>query len=93
MLRRIWSCRRRQTNYYRRTALLALAPKIYGGKHLEHPQVAMCFAEYLKLTADPPAYVGIDGELVGRTPLEVEILPQALQFAGQPIKSTIEKAT
>lgn len=75
------------------TTLLALVPKIYAGKHLEHPQVAMCFAEHLKLTADPPAYVEGDGELVGRTPLEVDILTRALQFAGQPIESAIEKAT
>ncbi|MHB9072348.1 MAG: diacylglycerol/lipid kinase family protein [Desulfobaccales bacterium] len=68
-----------------RMALLALVPKIYAGKHLEHPQVAGCFAEHLKLTADPPAYVEGEGELVGRTPLEVEILPRALQFAGQPV--------
>ncbi len=67
-----------------RLALLALLPKIYAGKHLEHPRVAGCFAEHLKLTADPPAYVEADGEVVGLTPLEVEILPQALRFAGFP---------
>lgn len=68
-----------------RLALLGFLPKIYSGKHLDHPQVAQCHANHVEITAEPPAYVEGDGELVGRTPLEVEVLPQALQFAGHPL--------
>ena len=69
-----------------RLDLLGLLPKIYAGKHLDHPQVVMCHANQVKLTAEPPAYVEGDGELLGRTPLEVEVLPQVLQFAGHALK-------
>ncbi len=69
-----------------RLALLGLLPKIYSGRHLEHPQLLHCDADHITVAADPPAYVEAEGELIGRTPLEVEILPRALSFAGQPIK-------
>jgi diacylglycerol kinase (ATP) len=65
-----------------RVALLGLVPKIYAGKHLEHPRVTACYADHVKLTADPPAYVEAEGELVGFSPLQVEVVPRALQFAG-----------
>lgn len=74
-----------------RLALLSLLPKIYSGRYLEHPQVLHCDAEHITAAADPPALVEAEGELVGCTPLEVEILPRALRFAGQPIKSAIKK--
>ena len=62
--------------------VLGLFPKIYHGKHLEHPQVAACYGAHVKLTADPPASVEGDGELLGSTPLEVRVVPRALEFAG-----------
>lgn len=65
-----------------RRALLWLLPKVYTGKHLDHPQVAAFYAEQVKAAADPPAWVEGDGELLGRTPLEVTVIPEALQFAG-----------
>jgi YegS/Rv2252/BmrU family lipid kinase len=68
-----------------RLALLGLLPKIYSGRHLEHPHLLHCDADHITIAADPPAYVEAEGELIGRTPLLVEILPRALQFAGQPI--------
>jgi len=66
-----------------RRALLTLLPKIYAGKHLDHPQVAVSYADHVKIAADPPAYVEAEGELLGLSPLEVEVIPEALRFAGQ----------
>jgi diacylglycerol kinase (ATP) len=66
-----------------RLGVLEVLTKIYAGKHLDHPQVTACYAKHVKLTADPPAGVEGDGELLGFTPLEIEIIPQALQFAGR----------
>jgi diacylglycerol kinase (ATP) len=65
-----------------RGALLKLLPKIYAGKHLNHPQVATYYAGHVKVTAEPAAWVEGDGELLGKTPLEVTVIPEALQFAG-----------
>lgn len=64
-----------------RLEVLLLLPKIYAGKHLHHPQIHATFARRLSLLTDPPAYVEAEGELVGRTPLEVELCPGALRFA------------
>lgn len=74
-----------------RLALLGLLPKIYSGRHLEHPQLLHCDATHITIAADPPVLVEAEGELIGRTPLEVELLPRALRFAGPPIKSVIER--
>jgi diacylglycerol kinase (ATP) len=68
-----------------RLELLGLLPAIFTGKHLDHPCVAGCYTEHIKLAAEPPALVEADGELIGRTPLEVEIFPAALRFAGHPL--------
>jgi diacylglycerol kinase family enzyme len=39
----------------------------------------------VKLAAEPPALVEADGELVGLTPLEVEIYPGAFQVAAEKL--------
>jgi len=72
-----------------RLELLGLLPAIYAGKHLDHPCVTGCYAEYITLAAEPPALVEADGELIGRTPLKVEVVPAALRFAGYPLTEAI----
>lgn len=69
-----------------RLDLVALFPKIYRGRHLGHPQVKSRFARKVKLAAWPPTPVEADGELVGLTPLEVEIYPQAFRVAATKLK-------
>jgi diacylglycerol kinase (ATP) len=61
--------------------LLTLLPKIYTGKHLDHPRITSDYAGHIKITADPPALVEAEGELEGWTPLEAAIMPEALQVA------------
>jgi YegS/Rv2252/BmrU family lipid kinase len=61
--------------------LLTLLPRIYTGKHLDHPQITADYAGHIKITADPPALVEAEGELEGWTPLEAAIMPEALQVA------------
>ena len=65
----------------KRLAILCLMGKIYTGGHLAHPQVQSRFARHLEVTADPPAVVQVEGELVGQTPLELRLSPQRLQVA------------
>jgi YegS/Rv2252/BmrU family lipid kinase len=64
----------------RRLELLGLLPRVYQGRHPEHPIVRNRFARHLRFEAAPPAYVEAEGELVGQTPVELDILPNALQF-------------
>ncbi len=67
--------------------LLILLPRIYFGRHLNHPQVDAAFAGQVRINADPPAYVEAEGEVEGLTPLEAAILPQALQVAARALSA------
>jgi diacylglycerol kinase (ATP) len=68
--------------------LIRLFPQIYLGRHLKHPKVQTRFARKVKLAAEPPALVEADGELVGLTPLEVEIYPGALHVAAEKLRAS-----
>jgi diacylglycerol kinase (ATP) len=63
--------------------MLSVIPLVYFGRHLAHPCMKGKPVRHVKLEADPPALVEADGELLGRTPLEVELHPSALRFAGE----------
>jgi len=53
-------------------------PALYNGKIYEHPKVEFHHAKRVEATAEEPAYLEVDGEPVGRLPLEITVLPQAL---------------
>ena len=64
-----------------RLTLLFLLGKTMRGDHLSHPRVHSRFARRLEVSADPPAVVQVEGEPVGRTPLEVMLSPEKLHVA------------
>jgi YegS/Rv2252/BmrU family lipid kinase len=64
-----------------RWEILSLLPKIYLGKHVGHPQIRSLRARRVKLFSDPEVYVQAEGELIGRTPLELVVHPGSLPFA------------
>jgi diacylglycerol kinase (ATP) len=66
--------------------LMALLPRIYRGRHLDHPKACSSLARQLVLAAEPVAPVEADGELVGQTPVEVELYPRALRVAAAEVK-------
>ncbi len=68
-------------NRLSRLGLLGLFGKLLAGKPLLHPEVYTAWARKVILTADPPAPVEAEGELVGQTPLEVEVYPEAFRVA------------
>lgn len=45
---------------------------------IENPNVVHFGAKRLKVTADPPQKVVVDGEIIGTTPVEVECIPAGL---------------
>lgn len=57
-------------------------PQVYLGQHLSSPHVRYLRARQLK--AEPvdhrPVWIELDGELPGRLPAEIEILPQCLKL-------------
>ena len=67
--------------YPGRFEVLRLLQKVYAGQHLDHPQVHTRYSRHLQIAAEPQAYVQAEGELIGRTPIEIELYPKGLGFA------------
>ncbi len=63
-----------------RRTLLRLFPLIFTGEHVKDPHVETFTCTSLHLEFDPPQRVTPDGELLGTTPLDVEVLPGALEM-------------
>jgi diacylglycerol kinase (ATP) len=60
-----------------RTGLLAVFPKVFAGKHIDHPAVEFVQGRRITIEAhDIIAYA--DGERIGALPIEVEVVPRAL---------------
>ncbi len=70
-----------------RFQLLRLFPKIYSGRHLGHPRVHSRYARRAALASAPAAPVQAEGELIGTTPVEIEVRPRALRIACAGIKN------
>jgi len=69
-------------------------PRIYFGKHIELPQFSYGRAKKIKIYSARNTLVEADGELLGRPPCSVEILPGAVRVFLQynhnyPISNTI----
>jgi diacylglycerol kinase (ATP) len=57
-----------------------MLPRVLKGRHVTHPKVRMyAGAKKVRVSSDAPVYVHADGELLGPTPAEVEIVPGALR--------------
>lgn len=60
--------------------LLSRLPGIYTGNHVNQPEVSMAKVRQVRIVSDPPVLVQADGDLVGTTPVDIEIIPAGLQF-------------
>ena len=54
-------------------------PKIYRGTHLSHPKIEVLRGRTVKVEAEPPLPIVLDGEQPGTTPVTFEVVPQALR--------------
>lgn len=59
--------------------LVPVIQLVRTGQHLNHPAVEMLQVRKLKIGAIPPQPLNIDGEVRGLTPLNIEVMPRALQ--------------
>jgi diacylglycerol kinase (ATP) len=57
---------------------LATFPKVFSGRHVEHPLVRLHRAARATLEADEPVAVHFDGEPGGTVPVTFEVVPAAL---------------
>ena len=61
-----------------RREILAIFKGVFGGTHVGHPKVEMTTAAEMTIVGDPPLLIMADGELLGRTPLRLKVLPREL---------------
>lgn len=57
--------------------LLGVMPKLYSGAHVGHPKVRVSQGTSFRFESEVETLVDLDGETVGRLPLEVSVLPRA----------------
>ena len=63
----------------RLSALLGILPKLYSGAHVRHPKVRTARGTSFRFQSAVETLVDLDGEMAGRLPLEVTVLPQAFR--------------
>ena len=61
--------------------LTQVLPKVYSGAHARHPKVRMSRGTSFHFESDVETLVDVDGETVGRLPLDVSIVPRAFAVA------------
>lgn len=61
-----------------RLEMLAVLPKVYSGRHLEHPKIRQARAREIRVTSATPLAIQADGESVGRLPATFVVHPGAL---------------
>jgi len=59
-------------------------PKIYSGSHLGSPKFSCSRGRSISLTSEENVALEADGELLGRLPCRIEVLPSALQVRVRP---------
>jgi len=55
-------------------------PKIYWGKHVDSPYFDVRRSRKILIDSNKPLPIAADGEMLGRTPCEIEVLPAALKI-------------
>jgi diacylglycerol kinase (ATP) len=65
-------------NDFSRPEILAIFPSVFFGKHVRHPKVLYFHGKKIRVRTEPCVYVHGDGEILGQTPGEILIHPQAL---------------
>jgi diacylglycerol kinase (ATP) len=61
--------------------LTTVLPKVYSGAHVHHPKVRVSHGKVFRFESAVETLVDLDGETVGRLPLEVSVIPRGF-FVG-----------
>jgi YegS/Rv2252/BmrU family lipid kinase len=59
-------------------------PKVFSGRHLEHPRVSLQRATRVAVDADRPVHVYADGEHLGTVPVAIEVRRAAIDVLAAP---------
>jgi diacylglycerol kinase (ATP) len=72
----------------RKSSFVRSFPKVFKGRHVDHPAVRMFRGEKVEISADRPFLVYADGEFVGSTPATFTVHPGALRVVVPSGKDT-----
>jgi diacylglycerol kinase (ATP) len=59
--------------------VLKLLPRLMGSGELRTSRVKRCRAQRVRLSTDRPCLLHGDGEILGPTPVEIEVVPRAVK--------------
>jgi diacylglycerol kinase family enzyme len=62
--------------------LTTVLPKVYSGAHVHHPKVRMTRGKSFRFESAVETLVDLDGETVGRLPLDVSVIPRGFKVGG-----------
>ncbi len=66
-----------------RPQTLLLLPKVFSGRHTLHPKVRIYKGvKKVKISSELPLFLQADGEIFGRVPAEIEVVPNVLRVIG-----------
>ena len=63
----------------RKIGIIKSLPLLYNGKILEHPKVVSFRGAKINIECDPPIHLEADGETLGHSPIEIEIIPKSIR--------------
>jgi diacylglycerol kinase (ATP) len=65
-----------------RREMIQIFKGVFSGAHAAHPKVEMIQGVNMAVVGTPDLYVMADGEVLGKTPLRIKLLPQELTILG-----------
>jgi diacylglycerol kinase family enzyme len=67
-----------------RLDLMLNFPKVYRGKHLDHPSFTLYQSRTVRITSPEPMPKMFDGDVIGSSPLEASVVPRSLRVVVGP---------
>jgi len=63
-----------------RTRLLQVLPKLFDGSHINEPELEYYQTSQFSLIPETDEILNIDGEIMGTTPIQVNVIPKAFEM-------------
>ena len=63
-----------------RTRLLQVLPKLFNGSHINEPELEYYQTSQFSLIPETDEIINIDGEIMGSTPIQVDVIPKAFEM-------------
>ncbi len=69
-----------QIEHAKKREAIAIMPKVYKGQHIPHPDIFEAKRVRLAISSDRSLPIEADGEVLGQTPAEFEVLKEAINL-------------